>query len=148
MSEKKETRANTPELEERLIERLRAWLRKEGPRVVNNSDCFSSIEFHLFNGEVGYLDDDTPYLSAKVEEKTTTDDVEGWRAGLRPRCMRRATRLRNEKWAQGLDADYYSCFDVVCFGGNLRRLREAAGMTQWALADHLDEPSDPTQGEG
>lgn len=78
MRDGKETRANTPELEEQLVERLRAWLRKEGPRVVSNSDCFSSIEFHVFHGEFGYLDDDTPYLSAKVEEKTTTDDVEGW----------------------------------------------------------------------
>lgn len=68
MSEEKENRANTPELEEQLVEKLRAWLRKEGPRVVSNSDFFSSIEFHLFNCEVGYLDDDTPYLSAKVEK--------------------------------------------------------------------------------
>ena len=73
-----ETRENTASLEDLLVARLRAWLSKEGPRVHGDDAAAAEITFSLYAGEVGYLDDDTPYITAHVEEKTTADEIGGW----------------------------------------------------------------------
>lgn len=79
MTEKLETETveNTPALEALLIKRLRAFLATAGPRV-HADDCGRAVlKFELYAGDVHYLDDDTPYLTAHVEETFTSDDIEG-----------------------------------------------------------------------
>lgn len=84
MNDEQETRDNTPKMIDQLEQRLREWLEREAPRMVSNRGInhmsHASITFRIFAGETGYLDDDTPCLSARVEEKASHDEIEGWHA--------------------------------------------------------------------
>lgn len=79
MADHRDTKDNTPKLEDVLVERLRAWVREAAPKVAKGEwHAHASITFELFEGDTCYLDDDTPCLSARVTETSNSDDLEGW----------------------------------------------------------------------
>lgn len=78
----RETKENTAKLEDELVARLRAWVRTNATRVhrarLRSGVNAASITFTIQDGDVCYLDDNTPYLSARVEERTDSSEVDGW----------------------------------------------------------------------
>lgn len=78
MSNQEETRENTPSLKDRLTEKLHDWIDQMGPRIHGSSFHIAEIKFSIFTSETMYLDDDTPFIDAKIEESMHIEEIGGW----------------------------------------------------------------------
>ena len=75
-----ETKENTESLKAQLTKRLHDWLERVGPGMTTDITMMNhaSIKFSIFNGDAGSLSDDTPCICARVEEKLSNDEIDGW----------------------------------------------------------------------
>lgn len=76
------TKENRPKLEDELVEAVRDWVRRSGPRIAGRDDAELSLRFILHTGREHPMTlddkDETPYCEVTIVEQSRIDTVHGW----------------------------------------------------------------------
>lgn len=68
------TKQPEPLLEDVIAEKVKEWVRRASARMEQESD-WATLKIHLH--DLGYDDDGTPLLDARLEEKVISEDISG-----------------------------------------------------------------------